>query len=172
MNYFTLFNLPQTFKVNQKLLSKNFYALQLKFHPDLFINDSYINKEIILNKSIEINKGYKTLKHFLSRAIHLLMLNGYNTDSVLLKNNNYLKKYFVLYEAIDNLKETNFNQELWGIALDKIEKETVHCKNKIELEFENKNYKDIIPEIKNLLFLKKIKLNLIKEKNIYLRQEN
>ncbi|QCI24116.1 Fe-S protein assembly co-chaperone HscB [Buchnera aphidicola (Macrosiphoniella sanborni)] len=174
MNYFTLFNLPENFKINQKLLSENFYRLQLKFHPDLFINHSDMKKKIILKKSIEINKGYKTLKDFLSRAIYLLFLNGYklDTENVLLNNNCYLTKYFVLYEDIDDLKKNNFDKEQLNSVFTKIMKEIMHCKNNIELEFKKKNYKNIIPEIEQLLFLKKIKFNLMKERNIYLRQEN
>lgn len=97
MNYFTLFDIPIKFKINKELLSKNFYKLQLQSHPDLFINESDLTKTIALEKSIEINKGYKILKNSLSRAIYLLSLYGFKlkTETILLKNNSFLKNIFL-----------------------------------------------------------------------------
>lgn len=174
MDYFTLFSLPKKININQTLLSKNFYVLQSKFHPDLFINDTNLKKKMILKKSIELNKGYKILKDFLSRAIYLLDLNGFkiNTDTVLLNQNHFLKKYFSLYEDIDDLKKNNFNQENWEKIIKKVTNKIEICQINIELEFEKENYKNIIVLIEKLLFLRKIKLNLQKERNLFLKQEN
>ncbi|AHG59810.1 Fe-S protein assembly co-chaperone HscB [Buchnera aphidicola] len=174
MNYFTLFDIPIKFKINKELLSKNFYKLQLQSHPDLFINESDLTKTIALEKSIEINKGYKILKNSLSRAIYLLSLYGFKlkTETILLKNNSFLKKYFSLYEDIDNLKKNNFNGKKVHFFLKKIEKKSKHYKTMMETEFENKNYEEIIPIIAKLLFFKKIKINLKKEQDIYLRKTN
>ncbi|WP_425619664.1 Fe-S protein assembly co-chaperone HscB [Buchnera aphidicola] len=173
MDYFTLFNLPKKFEINQKLLFENFYALQSKFHPDLFINHTSLKKEIILKKSIELNLGYKTLKDFLSRAMYLLSLYGYkiNTESVLLNQNRFLVKYFALYEEIDNLKKNSFNIKNWNCVLDKVDKKIMFCKKNIELEFKEENYEKIVIIIEKLLFLKKIKLSLKKERNLFLRQK-
>jgi len=46
MNYFELFHLPEKFKIDMEILSKKYYKLQLKFHPDLFINYSDSKKKI------------------------------------------------------------------------------------------------------------------------------
>jgi len=169
MNYFTLFNVPEKFKINKKLLSENFYKLQLKFHPDLFINSSNSEKKIILEKSIEINKGYKTLENFLSRAIYLLFLNGLKIkkETILLKNNNFLIKYFSLYEELDCLKENNFDEIRLNHFVKNIEKKIINYENQIEVEFEKKNYQEVIEIISKLLFFKKIKINLKKEHNIF-----
>ncbi|QIQ42151.1 MAG: Fe-S protein assembly co-chaperone HscB [Buchnera aphidicola (Microlophium carnosum)] len=174
MNYFILFNIPKKFKINKQLLSENFYKLQLEFHPDLFINSSEYQKKIILEKSIQINKGYKTLKDFLSRAIYLLFLKGFKIkrETLLLKNNHFLIKYFSLYEELDNLKKNHFNEKQLDSLKQKIEKKIIDCKNTIEIGFENKKYETIVKIIAELLFFKKIKENLKKEHNIYLRQIN
>lgn len=174
MNYFALFNVPKKFKISKKLLSENFYKLQLKFHPDLFINNSKSEQKIILEKSIQINKGYRTLKDFLSRAIYLLFLNGYEIkqETLILKNNNFLIKYFSLHEELDNLKENNFNEMQLNNFKKKIEKKIIHCKHQIEIEFEKKNYEKIIKVIAKFLFFKKIKDNLKKEHDAFLTQIN
>ncbi|CAL4326649.1 Fe-S protein assembly co-chaperone HscB [Buchnera aphidicola] len=164
MNYFKLFNIPEKFNINKKILTKNFYKLQLQFHPDLFINDSLSKKKIILNKSIEINKGYKTLKDSLSRAIYLLFLNGFKVskETILLKNHNFLIKYFSLYEELEYLKN-NRNEKKIDIFLKKIEKKIDNYEIIIDMEFKNKNYEKVMQVIAKLLFFKKIKIHLKKE---------
>ncbi|QCO71136.1 Fe-S protein assembly co-chaperone HscB [Buchnera aphidicola] len=174
MNYFSLFKVPKNFKIDEKLLSENFYKLQLKFHPDLFMNDSEAKKKIILEKSIQINKGYETLKNFLSRAIYFLFLNGFKIkkETILLENNNFLMKYFSLYEELDELKKNNFNKQHLDNFIEKIEKRIMNCENKIEIKFEKKKYEEVIQIIAKLLFFKKIQDNLKKEYNMFLRRTN
>ncbi|QCI23022.1 Fe-S protein assembly co-chaperone HscB [Buchnera aphidicola] len=172
MNYFSLFKIPKNFKIDEKLLSKNFYKLQSQFHPDLFINDSEVKKKIILEKSIQINKGYATLKNFLNRAIYFLFLNGFEIkrETILLENNSFLMKYFSLYEELDDLKKNNFNKKHLDDFIEKIEKKITNYKNEIEMKFENKKYEEVIPIIAKFLFFKKIRDNLKKEYNIFLRR--
>lgn len=164
MNYFKLFNIPQSFKINQKSLSKNFYKLQSQYHPDLFIRDSKLKKKIALEKSIEINKGYRTLKDFLTRAIYLLSLNGFkiNKESILLQNNTILVNHFSLCEELDCLKKKQFNESNINDFLKKIEKKISESEKNVEVEFNKKNYKKVIKIIGELLFLKKLKINLHK----------
>ena len=163
MNYFTLFTLPMKFKINKDLLDKNFYKLQLQFHPDLFINDSESKKQWILEKSIKINKGYKILNNSLDRSIYLLLLNGIkvNQEKLLSKNQCFLKKYFFLYEELEILKTRNNSNVIhFNNFLKKIESEIKDCENIINYEFQNKNWNKIINVISQLLFLTKIKKNL------------
>ena len=160
MNYFTLFELPIKFRISRDLLDKNFYKLQLRFHPDLFINDSELKKKWALEKSIEINKGYKTLKNSLNRSIYLLALNNIkvNQKKLLSNNQSFLKKYFFLYEELETLKTHNSSNIIYfDNFLKKIEKKIKNCENIIECELHNKNWNKIIYSISQLLFLKKIK---------------
>ncbi|QCI17394.1 Fe-S protein assembly co-chaperone HscB [Buchnera aphidicola (Aphis helianthi)] len=163
MDYFTLFMLPKKFRINKELLNNNFYKLQLQFHPDLFINDCESKKKWILEKSININKGYKTLKSSLNRSIYLLLLHGIeiNQKKLLSDNQFSLKKYFFLYEELESLKiNNNYNIIHLNDFSKKIENEIENCKNIIDCEFNNKNWNQIINTISQLLFLKKIKKNL------------
>ncbi|QCI22419.1 Fe-S protein assembly co-chaperone HscB [Buchnera aphidicola] len=162
MNYFTLFDLPETFNINKKLLSKNFYKLQLQFHPDLFMNDSTFKKKMILEKSIEINKGYKILKNFSSRAIYFLSLRGFkiSKETVILKNHSFLIEYFSFYEELENLKKNNFDEVLLNNFLKDITTKITKYQKLIELEFNKKNFKKATIIIEKLLFFEKIKENL------------
>ncbi|UPT14390.1 Fe-S protein assembly co-chaperone HscB [Buchnera aphidicola] len=165
MNYFTLFTLPKKFRINKDLLNKNFYKLQLKFHPDLFINESDSKKKWVLKKSIQINKGYKILKNSFNRSMYLLFLNGIKVDEEkLLSHNQYfLKKYFFLHEELEILKKTNNSNIIcFNNFLKKIENEIKDCENMINNEFHNKNWNAIISATSQLLFLKRIKGKLKK----------
>ncbi|QCI18544.1 Fe-S protein assembly co-chaperone HscB [Buchnera aphidicola (Aphis nasturtii)] len=163
MNYFELFTLPKKFRINKDLLNKNFYKLQLKFHPDLFINQSESKKKWVLKKSIEINKGYKILNSSLNRSMYLLFLNGVKVDSekLLSENQCFLKKYFFLYEELELLKKKYHSNTIhFNTFIKKIENEIKDCENIIDFEFHNKNWNKIIHSVSQLLFLKKIKKKL------------
>lgn len=171
MNYFVLFGIPQTFKVNKKLLVRNFYKLQLQFHPDFFINSSKLERDAVLKKSIEINKGYNILKDSFDRAIYLLSLENIkiNQEKLSLKNKDVLTKYFSLYEEIGYLKKHQFNEKETNVFLCKIKKKINYYETQAEQAFEEKNFKKIMKIIENLLFFKKIRMNFKKEQDIYLR---
>ena len=162
MDYFALFNLPKKYIIDKFLLSKNFYKLQLKFHPDLFIHHSESEKRIVLQKSIEINKGYKILQDSLNRAIHLLFLNGFkiSKEKVLSEDNSFLKKYFFLYEELDFLLKNNCDEIQIDVFFKKIRNKIDNYEKIIEIKFNEKKWDDVIKLITKLLFFKKIQTRL------------
>ncbi|WP_422667470.1 Fe-S protein assembly co-chaperone HscB [Buchnera aphidicola] len=164
MDYFTLFNLPKKIKINKKLLSENFYKLQLTYHPDLFINASSLQKKNILQKSIAINKGYKTLKNFLDRAMYLLLLNNININKkkILSNDNIFLSKYFSLYEELDYVQKNKNDQIAFSKLEEKIKNIIKKYKYSIVIELDEKNWTNAEKIILELLFFLKIEKNLKK----------
>lgn len=72
MNYFELFDLPLTPVVDKTLLSKKYFDLQKKTHPDFFSQSTGNEQEEALELSADINNAYtifqnrdKTLEYFL-----------------------------------------------------------------------------------------------------------
>lgn len=63
MNYFELFNLPVTLKVDKSQLTKKYFELQKQFHPDFFTQASEDQKADALEKSSMLNTALKTLKN-------------------------------------------------------------------------------------------------------------
>ncbi|AYN24503.1 Fe-S protein assembly co-chaperone HscB [Buchnera aphidicola] len=165
MDYFTLFNLPKKYRINKSLLSEAFYKLQLKFHPDLFIHCSEFEKKIVLQKSIEINKGYKILQDSLKRGIYLLSLNGFkiSKEKFLCEDKDFLKKYFFLYEELDFLTENNCDEVQIEIFFKKIKNIIKNYEKTIEIKFDEKKWNDVIRLITELLFFKKIQTRLKKQ---------
>ena len=62
MTYFELFEIPIQLKVNTALLSKKFFELSKKYHPDYFANESEEMQAEVLEKSALLNKAWKTFQ--------------------------------------------------------------------------------------------------------------
>lgn len=60
-NYFELFELPVSLKIDKQLLTKRYFGLQKKYHPDFHPTASEEEKEATLEKSSLVNKAYKVL---------------------------------------------------------------------------------------------------------------
>jgi molecular chaperone HscB len=74
MNYFELFEIPVAPTIDKTGLSRKYFELQKKFHPDFFTNESEEEKESVLQQSADINKGFKifqnkekTIEYFLQQ---------------------------------------------------------------------------------------------------------
>jgi molecular chaperone HscB len=63
MNYYTLFELEETPRVDKQLLATKYIALQKKYHPDFFTTDTETAQEEALEISAQINKAYNTFKN-------------------------------------------------------------------------------------------------------------
>ena len=63
MTYFELFDIPVKLKVNTATLSKQFFALSKKHHPDYFANESEAVQAEALEKSAFLNKAWKTFQN-------------------------------------------------------------------------------------------------------------
>jgi molecular chaperone HscB len=63
MNYFELFEIPVSLKVDKASLSKKYFELQKKYHPDFYTQSSDEEKTEALDRSSLINKALKTLQN-------------------------------------------------------------------------------------------------------------
>ncbi len=75
-NYFTLFDLPEGFALDIGALEKSYFSLQLQWHPDRFITKPSEERMHAMQRSVEINDAYHTLKDPYARAKYLLALQG------------------------------------------------------------------------------------------------
>ncbi len=85
MNYYELFELPIAPVVDKKGISKKYFELQKKFHPDFYTNETEEDKENALTQSAAINKGFnifsnkeKTLEYFLQLKAVIVADEKYN----------------------------------------------------------------------------------------------
>jgi molecular chaperone HscB len=76
MTYFELFDIPVQLKVDATVLSKKFFELSRKYHPDFFANDTNENQAKALEKSAILNKAWKTFQNPDATIKYVLMEKG------------------------------------------------------------------------------------------------
>jgi molecular chaperone HscB len=130
MNYFELFNIPVTPKVDQSKLSKKYFDLQRKNHPDFFSDATDAEKELNIQLSADINIAYTTFKDDQKTLEYFLMLNG-----IIEHDEKYKLPDEFLMEMMD------FNEELLEIsketAIKKIKEYEMLLFNEVKDSIEN-----------------------------------
>jgi len=76
MNYFELFEIPVSLKIDTTTLSKKFFALSKKFHPDYTVNESSDVQAEALERSAQLNKAWKTFQNPDATIKYVLMEKG------------------------------------------------------------------------------------------------
>jgi molecular chaperone HscB len=76
MNYFELFEIPVQLKVDKSTLTKRFFELSRRFHPDYFATAGEEAQAEALEKSAQLNKAFKTFQHPDSTLQYALELKG------------------------------------------------------------------------------------------------
>lgn len=62
MNYFELFGIPLSLSVDKSSITKRFFELQKKYHPDFHGQATEAEKEEVLELSSMVNKAWKTFQ--------------------------------------------------------------------------------------------------------------
>lgn len=73
---FDILGLPAAFELNLKTLEQAYFTAQRACHPDRFIGKPEADRLAAIGKSQLVNDAYETLKNPLTRAEHLLDLQG------------------------------------------------------------------------------------------------
>ena len=118
MNHFELFAIKQKYDIDQKLLQKQYFALQTKHHPDRSKNE--LDRRKNLEYSMLINEAFKVLQDDYLRAEYLLNIKGEHIDDNKLKSllsHNQLEEILENYELIESTQDLS---QLNKIQQDKI----------------------------------------------------
>lgn len=76
MTYFELFEIPFCLQVNAQLLSKKYFDLSRKYHPDFFTQSDSASQEEALEMTSLLNKAWKTFKDPNATLRYALTLKG------------------------------------------------------------------------------------------------
>lgn len=145
MNHFELFNLPITLTVNSSGLSKQYFELQRKYHPDRFVQATEVEQEEALQLSAQVNKAFKTLKDQDEIIKYVLQLKGLLEEE---------EKYQLSPDFLMEVME--LNEELEEGMTDAIQTKIDQLKNKLYATVETiiTNYQENITTEKELLQVK------------------
>ena len=111
-NYFTYFNIPEQFHINEAELKTQFLQNSKKHHPDFYLDDEEKYAEAMELSSFN-NSAYKTLKSLSGRVEYILKLNDLLADSKNAIPPAFLMEMMEFNEAIMDLKmEPNAAKEV------------------------------------------------------------
>ena len=80
MNYFELFGLPESIRVDQKILKERFFDLSRKNHPDYFVNEDADSQSRSLETTAELDKGFRVLSNQDDTIRYVLAIKGLLED--------------------------------------------------------------------------------------------
>lgn len=106
-NYFEIFDIPESFEVNQEILGNKYRALQGEWHPDRFASADERQKLQAVQMSSLLNQAFDALKSPLSRAGYLLTLRGCDLEHVQQQDlgMDLLTEQMQLREVLEDLPE-------------------------------------------------------------------
>lgn len=76
MNYFELFELPVSLKVDRNAARKKYFELTRKYHPDYFVHQSSADQQAALDASAQLNKALKTFSDEDETIRYVLSIKG------------------------------------------------------------------------------------------------
>jgi len=97
-SFFDILGVPASYALDLKALEQAYFAAQRATHPDRFVGKSDSERMLAITKSQLVNDAYDTLKNPLTRAEHLLELQGI---FVLAEENNAKVPPALLMEMMD-----------------------------------------------------------------------
>jgi molecular chaperone HscB len=150
MNYFDLFDLESTYKLDKNNLETKYLSLQKKYHPD---NCNSIEEQLtMVELTIKLNEAYETLKDDTKLIIYYLKQNGYDFTDAKIQSNlsqNDLMYLLDLQEQVAEglVKSVEFKQ----ILKEKVSSITLSLVDAIE----SKNNEEIEANLSKLIFFNK-----------------
>jgi molecular chaperone HscB len=80
-DFFSLFELPRSFRLSLSELDSRYRDVQAQVHPDRFANASEAQRRLSMQWATRANEAYLTLKKPLERAKYLLELAGHDLQA-------------------------------------------------------------------------------------------
>jgi len=120
MNFFTLFDLPESFTLDTSSLAERYQALQRRYHPDNFATQPEAERLQALTTAANINQGYQALRKPLPRAEYILTLHGYdiNNEQHTMHDTEFLMAQLTLRETLESIEQQQDSDALAGYLSD------------------------------------------------------
>ena len=113
-SHFELFGLPAVFSLDQEMLEKAYRDIQSQVHPDRFAHAGDAERRASLQWTTRVNEAFQVLKNPVSRARHLLELQGvdvaFETNTAM--PTDFLMQQMELREKLEDAKDASALEEL------------------------------------------------------------
>ncbi|HUQ25894.1 MAG TPA: Fe-S protein assembly co-chaperone HscB [Burkholderiales bacterium] len=150
-----MFGLPPVFSLDLEALEKAYRDIQSRVHPDRFAHAGDADRRASLQWTTRVNEAFQTLKNPVSRARHLLELQGvdvaFETNTAMPVE--FLMQQMELRERLEEAKDP--------ASLDGLRKELSGAKKALEEELAqvidaNKDYTGAAGLVRKLQFLHRL----------------
>jgi molecular chaperone HscB len=94
-DFFSLFDLPARYQIDNALLEQNYHAMQAQVHPDKFAHLTEPEQRLSMQWSTRVNEAYQTLRNPVDRARYLLLIHGVHTQE---ETNTAMPRDFLLQQ--------------------------------------------------------------------------
>lgn len=157
-DFFQLFGLPASFRLDNTLLDQHYHALQMQVHPDKFSHLSEAERRVSMQWASRVNEAYQTMVDPVSRARYLLSLHGVDTQE---ETNTAMPMDFLLQqmEWREAIQEAQHVSDV--DALDKLELRLQHEMRALQQQLavkidDERDYVMAAGSVRKLKFMEKI----------------
>jgi len=160
LNYFQLFSLPATFRIDKSTLSHTYRELQKQYHPDKFVMLSDSERLNAMQKSTEINDAYQTLKNSCARAQYLLLLAGLDIalEQRTLQDTHFLMQQMMWREQIESFTEDD-EDEIEAFSAN-IQDQVDELESTIEKQLQENALEATADSVRKLKFMLKLQTEI------------
>ena len=159
-NYFEVFELECSNKIDSAKLEKKYLDYQKEFHPDKFVNATDYEKRLSLQITSFINEAYETLKNDYLKGMYLLKIKGHEVnENNTISDSDFLMHQMNLREEADEVKlkkDFNISEEFYK----KINLLKKNCLDEFEDSYNNGLYDEASTKLHKMKFYISIESNL------------
>ena len=154
-SHFALFGLPAAFSLDQEMLEKAYRDIQSQVHPDRFAHAGDAERRASLQWTTRVNEGFQVLKNPVSRARHLLELQGVD---VAFETNTAMPPEFLMQQLAlrEQLEEAKDAKALDGLRVSLLSDRKVLESEIAEAIDQKKNYENAAQLVRKLQFLHRL----------------
>jgi molecular chaperone HscB len=161
-SHFDLFGLQPAFAVDQDRLESAYREIQSRVHPDRFAHAGDAERRASLQWTTRVNEAYRTLRNPVSRASHLLALNGvdvaFETNTAMPAE--FLMEQMELREALEDASQSKDTA-----ALEALQKRIDADRHDIEQQLgtridQQRDYAGAADLVRELKFLEKFEAEI------------
>lgn len=159
MNYFTLFNLPETFDIDPGQLMARYHQLQRQWHPDRFATSPEPERLQALQQAALVNQGWQALRQPLIRAEYLLSLHGFdiNNEQYTLHDTEFLMEQMSLREALEAIEQMADPEPALTALANRTETMIKQRSDQMRLALAEQHWSDAADRVRKLRFLTKLR---------------
>jgi len=157
-SYFQLFNIPESFEIDIKMLSDTFRELQRNVHPDKFASSSDQERRLAMQRATQVNEAFQTLKNPLKRGQYLLSLKGVEIDTQQANSMDqmFLFEQMELREKLENIPKQADPIIALTQFMDRIELGSKKFTHELSQQFKQEDYTACQDTIRKLQFFYKL----------------